>query len=37
MIGVCTDKVDLDNLQFNFRSLLGSDEESWGFSYRGKF
>lgn len=35
MVGVCTDKVDLDTAQLNFRSLLGSDEESWGFSYRG--
>lgn len=35
MVGVCTDKVDLETLQFKFCSLLGSDEESWGYSYRG--
>jgi len=37
MIGVGTDKVDLDASQFEFCSLLGSDGESWGYSYYGKF
>ncbi|XP_021930613.1 SPRY domain-containing SOCS box protein 3 isoform X2 [Zootermopsis nevadensis] len=35
MIGVGTDKVDLEASQFHFCSLLGSDEESWGYSYNG--
>lgn len=37
MIGVGTDKVDLVASEFKFYSLLGSDEESWGYSYNGKF
>ncbi|PNF20498.1 hypothetical protein B7P43_G06270 [Cryptotermes secundus] len=35
MIGVGTDKVDLVASEFQFFSLLGSDEESWGYSYKG--
>jgi SPRY domain-containing SOCS box protein 3 len=36
MIGVGTEKVDLEASEFKFCSLLGSDEESWGYSYSGK-
>ncbi|XP_012272910.1 SPRY domain-containing SOCS box protein 3-like [Orussus abietinus] len=35
MVGVGTKKVDLHGNQFKFCSLLGSNSESWGFSYRG--
>lgn len=35
MIGVGTSKVDLTGLKETFCSLLGRDEESWGFSYKG--
>ncbi|KAK7861947.1 hypothetical protein R5R35_006317 [Gryllus longicercus] len=36
MVGVGTKKADLKKYQFQFGSLLGSDEESWGYSYSGK-
>ncbi|GLH01738.1 SPRY domain-containing SOCS box protein 3 [Gryllus bimaculatus] len=35
MVGVGTKKADLKKYQFQFGSLLGSDEESWGYSYSG--
>jgi len=35
MIGIGTDKVDLDAYKFDFVSLLGKDDQSWGYSYRG--
>jgi len=36
MVGVGTKKVQLDKSAYQFCSLLGSDKESWGFSYTGK-
>nr|CAD7596633.1 unnamed protein product [Timema genevievae] len=35
MIGVGTEKVDLLKSEFVFCSLLGLDQESWGYSYKG--
>lgn len=35
MIGIGTDKVDLIRYQYVFHSVLGLDNESWGYSYRG--
>lgn len=35
MVGVGTKKVALDKCAHQFCSLLGSDSESWGFSYTG--
>uniref|UniRef100_A0A1B6EHL9 B30.2/SPRY domain-containing protein n=1 Tax=Cuerna arida TaxID=1464854 RepID=A0A1B6EHL9_9HEMI len=36
MVGVGTKKAQLDKSTYQFCSLLGSDKESWGFSYKGK-
>lgn len=36
MVGVGTAKADLVNARTTFCSLLGSDRESWGFSYHGQ-
>ncbi|XP_035903453.1 SPRY domain-containing SOCS box protein 3 isoform X1 [Anopheles stephensi] len=35
MFGIGTDKVDLFKHQFSFTSVLGIDDQSWGYSYRG--
>ncbi|XP_066998112.1 SPRY domain-containing SOCS box protein 3 isoform X2 [Anabrus simplex] len=35
MVGVGTSKINLREPEVRFCSFLGSDEESWGFSYRG--
>nr|XP_053646039.1 SPRY domain-containing SOCS box protein 3-like [Cherax quadricarinatus]XP_053646040.1 SPRY domain-containing SOCS box protein 3-like [Cherax quadricarinatus]XP_053646041.1 SPRY domain-containing SOCS box protein 3-like [Cherax quadricarinatus]XP_053646042.1 SPRY domain-containing SOCS box protein 3-like [Cherax quadricarinatus] len=35
MVGVCTPKCDLKHGIHRFCSLLGRDEESWGYSYTG--
>uniref|UniRef100_A0A9I3MHA5 B30.2/SPRY domain-containing protein n=1 Tax=Anopheles merus TaxID=30066 RepID=A0A9I3MHA5_ANOME len=35
MFGIGTDKVDLLRHQFSFTSVLGIDDQSWGYSYRG--
>lgn len=35
MVGVGTSKVDFDHLENTFCSLLGQDQESFGFSYQG--
>ncbi|XP_050067345.1 SPRY domain-containing SOCS box protein 3 [Anopheles maculipalpis] len=35
MFGIGTDKVDLLRHQFTFTSVLGIDDQSWGYSYRG--
>uniref|UniRef100_A0A182JX67 B30.2/SPRY domain-containing protein n=1 Tax=Anopheles christyi TaxID=43041 RepID=A0A182JX67_9DIPT len=35
MFGIGTDKVDLVRHQFSFTSVLGIDDQSWGYSYRG--
>lgn len=35
MIGIGTDKVDLMRYKYVFMSVLGLDQESWGYSYRG--
>ncbi|XP_063707121.1 SPRY domain-containing SOCS box protein 3 isoform X2 [Culicoides brevitarsis] len=35
MIGVGTDKVNIDSHHYQFTSFLGNDDQSWGFSYRG--
>jgi SPRY domain-containing SOCS box protein 3 len=34
MVGIGTDKVDLLSHQYKFSSLLGLDNQSWGYSYR---
>lgn len=36
MVGIGTDKVDLFAHRFRFTSALGLDNQSWGFSFRGK-
>ncbi|CAL8123755.1 unnamed protein product [Orchesella dallaii] len=36
MIGVGTDKTDLNKFTHNFVSLIGNDENSWGLSYLGQ-
>ncbi|XP_005185747.1 SPRY domain-containing SOCS box protein 3 isoform X2 [Musca domestica] len=36
MFGVGTDKVDLTQFKFHFVSALGTNAQSWGFSYEGK-
>lgn len=36
MVGVGTKNAQLDKSAYQFCSLLGSDKESWGFSYTGK-
>uniref|UniRef100_A0AAG5DSG8 B30.2/SPRY domain-containing protein n=2 Tax=Anopheles atroparvus TaxID=41427 RepID=A0AAG5DSG8_ANOAO len=35
MFGIGTDKVDLRRHRFAFASVLGLDDQSWGYSYRG--
>lgn len=35
MLGIGTDKVDLQSHRFIFSSFLGLDDQSWGYSYRG--
>jgi hypothetical protein len=35
MVGVGTKRAELDKSAYQFCSLLGSDKESWGFSYTG--
>lgn len=35
MLGIGTDKVDLLSHRFKFGSVLGLDDQSWGYSYRG--
>uniref|UniRef100_A0A182QDB6 Acyl carrier protein n=1 Tax=Anopheles farauti TaxID=69004 RepID=A0A182QDB6_9DIPT len=35
MFGIGTDKVDMLRHQFSFSSVLGIDDQSWGYSYRG--
>lgn len=35
MVGIGTDKVDLMACQYKYSSLLGLDNQSWGYSYRG--
>lgn len=35
MLGIGTDKVDLLSHRFKFASVLGQDDQSWGYSYRG--
>lgn len=35
MLGIGTDKVDLLSHRFKFASVLGLDDQSWGYSYRG--
>ncbi|KAM9837647.1 SPRY domain-containing SOCS box protein 3 [Aulostomus maculatus] len=35
MVGIGTPEVNLEKFRYNFGSLLGSDEDSWGLSYTG--
>ncbi|XP_055537545.1 SPRY domain-containing SOCS box protein 3 [Wyeomyia smithii] len=35
MLGIGTEKVDLQANLFKFASVLGLDDQSWGYSYRG--
>lgn len=35
MIGIGTDKVNLQEFQYRFVSALGLNDQSWGYSYRG--
>ncbi|XP_068207613.1 LOW QUALITY PROTEIN: SPRY domain-containing SOCS box protein 3-like [Palaemon carinicauda] len=35
MIGVCTPQCDMNHGVYRFCSLIGRDEESWGYSYKG--
>lgn len=35
MVGIGTSEVNLDKFKYNFGSLLGHDEASWGLSYTG--
>lgn len=35
MVGIGTNKVDLSLCQYKYSSLLGLDNQSWGYSYRG--
>lgn len=35
MIGIGTENVDLTSYQYRFASVLGIDDQSWGYSYRG--
>uniref|UniRef100_A0A8D8HFS7 SPRY domain-containing SOCS box protein 3 n=4 Tax=Culex pipiens TaxID=7175 RepID=A0A8D8HFS7_CULPI len=35
MLGIGTDKIDLLAHRFKFASVLGQDDQSWGYSYRG--
>ncbi|XP_037821589.1 SPRY domain-containing SOCS box protein 3 [Lucilia sericata] len=36
MFGIGTDKFDLTQFKFHFVSALGTNSQSWGFSYEGK-
>ncbi|XP_018786061.1 PREDICTED: SPRY domain-containing SOCS box protein 3 [Bactrocera latifrons] len=36
MFGIGTDKVELNQFQYHFVSALGTNAQSWGFSYNGK-
>lgn len=36
MVGVGTSEVNLEKFKYNFGSLLGHDEDSWGLSYTGE-
>lgn len=36
MFGIGTDKLDLNQFKFHFVSALGTNAQSWGFSYEGK-
>lgn len=36
MFGIGTDKVDLNEFKFHFVSALGTNSQSWGYSYGGK-
>ncbi|XP_059216843.1 SPRY domain-containing SOCS box protein 3 isoform X2 [Stomoxys calcitrans] len=36
MFGIGTDNVDLTEYKFHFASALGSNDQSWAFSYEGK-
>lgn len=36
MFGIGSDKVDLTQFKFHFVSALGTNAQSWGFSYSGK-
>lgn len=35
MVGIGTDQVNLLEYQYRFVSVLGLDDQSWGFSHRG--
>ncbi|CAJ1080907.1 SPRY domain-containing SOCS box protein 3-like [Xyrichtys novacula] len=35
MVGIGTSEVNLEKFKYSFGSLLGHDEDSWGFSYTG--
>lgn len=35
MVGIGTSDVNLEKFKYNFGSLLGHDEASWGLSYTG--
>lgn len=35
MVGIGTAEVNLEKFKYNFGSLLGHDEDSWGLSYTG--
>lgn len=35
MVGIGTSEVNLEKFKYNFGSLLGHDEDSWGLSYTG--
>nr|XP_057917167.1 SPRY domain-containing SOCS box protein 3-like [Doryrhamphus excisus] len=37
MVGIGTSEVNLEKFKYNFGSLLGHDEDSWGLSYTGLF
>ncbi|XP_029978239.1 SPRY domain-containing SOCS box protein 3 isoform X2 [Sphaeramia orbicularis] len=37
MVGLGTSEVNLEKYKYNFGSLLGHDEDSWGLSYTGFF
>nr|XP_061807681.1 SPRY domain-containing SOCS box protein 3-like [Nerophis lumbriciformis] len=37
MVGIGTAEVNLEKFKYNFGSLLGHDEDSWGLSYTGLF
>lgn len=37
MVGIGTSEVNLEKFKYNFGSLLGHDEASWGLSYTGRW